>query len=112
MYPSREVRDADIATTAAQTPAELRADYAAACARLADAIETMPAEAWTASVRTMQGKTMPATDVPWMRAKEIWVHGIDLDAGLTFADAPGRLLHRPRRRRPRRSSPTATRRRT
>jgi maleylpyruvate isomerase len=26
--------------------------------------------------------------VPWMRAKEIWVHGTDLRAGLTFADLP------------------------
>ena len=44
---------------------------------------------------------MPATDVPWMRAKEVWVHGVDLDAGLAFADLPRRRLHRPRRRRPR-----------
>jgi maleylpyruvate isomerase len=36
----------------------------------------------------MQGRTMPAADVPWMRAKEIWVHGVDLSAGLTFADLP------------------------
>jgi maleylpyruvate isomerase len=88
MYPSREARDADIAATAALSPAQLRADYAAACDRLPEAIETTSAEAWTASVRTMQGKTVPATDVPWMRAKEIWVHGVDLDAGLTFADLP------------------------
>src|SRR3954447_15386973 len=47
MYRSREERDAGIAATAEQLPAELRADYAAACARLAVAIETMPASAWT-----------------------------------------------------------------
>ena len=88
MYPSREARDADIATTAAQTPDQLRADYAAACARLAEAIETTSTDTWAAEVRTMQGKTVPATDVPWMRAKEIWVHGVDLDAGLSFTDAP------------------------
>jgi maleylpyruvate isomerase len=88
MYPSREVRDAGIETTAAQLPEELRADYAAACARLAVAIETMPASAWTAQVRSGQGKEIPATDVPWMRAKEVWVHGVDLRAGLTFADLP------------------------
>jgi len=88
MYPSREVRDADIATTAAQTPGQLRADYAAACARLAVAIESTSAETWAAPVRTMQGKTVPASDVPWMRAKEVWVHGVDLDGGLSFADVP------------------------
>jgi maleylpyruvate isomerase len=36
----------------------------------------------------MQGREMPARDVPWMRAKEVWVHGVDLAAGLTFADVP------------------------
>ena len=91
MYPSREVRNAGIETTAAQLPEELRADYAAACARLAVAIETMPASAWTAQVRSGQGKEIPATDVPWMRAKEVWVHGVDLRAGLTFADLPADL---------------------
>ena len=88
MYPSREVRDADIAATAAQLPAELRADYAAACARLAVAIETLPATAWTAEVVNGQGVPVPATEVPWMRAKEVWVHGTDLRAGLAFADLP------------------------
>lgn len=91
MYPSREVRNAGIETTAAQLPEELRADYAAACAQLAVAIETMPASAWTAQVRSGQGKEIPATDVPWMRAKEVWVHGVDLRAGLTFADLPADL---------------------
>ena len=88
MYPSREFRDADIQRTAEQLPEELRADYAAASARLAVAIETMPAGAWTAEVRNGQGRTVPASDVPWMRAKEVWVHGVDLRAGLTFADPP------------------------
>jgi maleylpyruvate isomerase len=88
MYPSRAVRDAGIETTAAQLPSELRADYAAACARLAVAIETLPASAWTAEVRSGQGRAIPATVVPWMRAKEAWVHGVDLRAGLAFADLP------------------------
>jgi maleylpyruvate isomerase len=88
MYPTPEARNAGIAATADQLPAELRDDYAAACARLAVAMETMPASAWTAEVRNAKGSAIPATDVPWMRAKEVWVHGVDLRAGLTFADLP------------------------
>ncbi|MFP5372987.1 MAG: maleylpyruvate isomerase family mycothiol-dependent enzyme, partial [Actinomycetes bacterium] len=88
MYPSREVRDAGIASSAAQPPADLRADYTAACSRLAVALETMPAAAWTATVRNGQGRPVPATDVPWIRAKEMWVHGVDLGTDLTFADVP------------------------
>ena len=88
MYPSRAARDAGIEATAAQPPAELRSDFVAACERLTHAIEAMPADAWTAQVRNGQGAVVPASAVPWMRAKEVWVHGTDLDAGLTFADAP------------------------
>ena len=88
MYPSREARDAGIEETAALPPAELRADYAAACARFAEAVDGMPADAWAATLRNMQGRETPASGVPWMRAKEVWVHGVDLDAGLTFADVP------------------------
>ena len=88
MYPSREERNAGIAATAALSPAELRADYAAASGRLAEAIETMPTERWTAEVRTMLDRPVPGTEVPWMRAKEVWVHGVDLRAGLGFPDVP------------------------
>jgi maleylpyruvate isomerase len=88
MYPSRALRDAAIAATATLPAADLRADYAAACARLAAAIESMPSEAWATDVRNGQGRPMPTGEVPWMRAKELWVHGTDLAAGLSFADLP------------------------
>lgn len=88
MYPSREARDAGIEATAALSGPDLRADYAAAAARFADAVEAMPSPAWSATLRNMQGRELPAAGVPWMRAKEVWVHGADLDAGLTFADLP------------------------
>ena len=88
MYPSRAHRDAGIAATAALPAAELRRDYVAACDRLATAIEAMPTDAWAAQVRSGQGTPVPASNVPWMRAKEVWVHGTDLRTDLTFADLP------------------------
>jgi len=88
MYPSRAARDADIEAAAALPPDELRLQYVAACDRLTATVDALPAEAWTAEVRTPRNEVMPAGDVPWMRAKEVWVHGTDLRAGLTFADAP------------------------
>lgn len=91
MYPSRAVRDADIEATAARPGAEVRADHGAASDRLARAIEGLPADAWTAQVRNGQGVAVPASAIPWMRAKEVWVHGADLDAGLAFADLPADL---------------------
>ncbi|CAA9250332.1 MAG: Maleylpyruvate isomerase, mycothiol-dependent [uncultured Blastococcus sp.] len=88
MYPSRAVRDADIDATAARPPAEIRADHAAARERLARAIAELPDEAWSAQVRNGQGVPVQASVVPFMRAKEVWAHGTDLRAGLSFADLP------------------------
>ena len=88
MYSSFEARDAAIWETADLPPAELRADYDAACRRFVAGVESLPADAWTATVRTRQNRAIEATEIVWMRAKEIWVHGVDLAAGLRFADLP------------------------
>ncbi|WP_448627809.1 maleylpyruvate isomerase family mycothiol-dependent enzyme [Geodermatophilus sp. URMC 64] len=88
MYASPEAREAGIAE-AAQLPADaLRGEVLAATERLAAAVGQMPDEAWQAEVRTAQGRTVPALEVPWMRCREVWVHAVDLDAGITFADIP------------------------
>jgi maleylpyruvate isomerase len=65
----------------------LRDDCLGTEARLAQAVAVMPEEAW-ASVRNGQGRMVAAREIPWMRAKEVWVHGIDLAAGVPYADAP------------------------
>jgi maleylpyruvate isomerase len=86
MYPSREARDAGIAETAALDASRLRTELVAATARFADAVRGLPEEAWSAPVRTMQGREVPASEVPWMRCSEVVVHAVDLDAGVGFAD--------------------------
>ena len=92
MYASPEARDAGIAEAAALPPAELRAEVLAATQRLAEAMRGLPADAWPAQVRTAQGRTVPATEVPWMRSRAVWVHAVDLDAGVGFADIPEDVL--------------------
>src|SRR5258708_39822106 len=34
------------------------------------------------------GRAIPASEIPWMRVREVWLHAIDLDAGLVVADLP------------------------
>jgi maleylpyruvate isomerase len=92
MYPSRAARDAGIAEAAGLPAPTLRAEVLAATGRLVDAVRAMPAGAWSAQVRTAQGRTVPATEVPWMRSREVWVHTVDLDAGVDFADVPEEVL--------------------
>ncbi|NEK56951.1 maleylpyruvate isomerase family mycothiol-dependent enzyme [Geodermatophilus sabuli] len=86
MYPTPEARDAGIAESAALQAPALRAQVLAATARLADAVQGLPEEAWSAQVETAQGRAVPAAEVPWMRCREVYVHAVDLDAGVGFGD--------------------------
>jgi maleylpyruvate isomerase len=92
-YVSREQRDADIAKGAERAPAEIRADVLASSDRLAAVVRAMPERAWSATVQSTRGEPIPASDVPWWRAREVWIHTVDLDAGASFADLPRPMLH-------------------
>ena len=91
-YASADDRVAGIEAGAGRSPAEIRADVVATSDRLALVVKAMPAEAWTASIRSRQGTLIPATEVGWMRAREMWVHSVDLDVGASFADFPQPML--------------------
>jgi maleylpyruvate isomerase len=88
MYASAEARDAGIDETAQLAPDALRTQVLAATERLVGAVRAMREPDWSAEVRTSRGRTVPAADVPWMRCCEVWVHAVDLDAGVGFADIP------------------------
>lgn len=47
---------------------------------------------WDAEVVTAQGRTVPARETAWMRAKEVWVHAVDLDDGGSFLDFPPEMV--------------------
>jgi maleylpyruvate isomerase len=92
MYASAEQRDAGIAAGATLPPAELRAWMANSAAALADDLETLPDAAWDAQVITAQGLTRTASEIPWMRDREVYIHAVDLAAGTGFADLPPGFL--------------------
>lgn len=87
MYPSPEAREADIMRTAQAAPADLRADLEAASATFLVACDDLPPSAWSAIVRTTRGE-IPASVIPWFRVREVWIHAVDLDSTVTFADVP------------------------
>ena len=87
-YASPEQRDADIEAGAARPAAAIRADVISASDRLAEKVRTMPEQAWSAAVKNAQGRKILASDVPWFRAREMWIHSVDLDAGSSFDDFP------------------------
>jgi len=88
MYPSAESREADIQSSA-QAPAEqLRADAVATSAMFLADCDALPETAWSAVIVTNRSGPVAAGVVPWFRSREVWIHAVDLDAGVGFADIP------------------------
>jgi maleylpyruvate isomerase len=86
MYPSREHRAAEIESSA-QAPADvLRAELTGTAATLDDALAALDDTTWQAEVRSALGRPLPAAEIPWMRVREVWLHAVDLDAGVSVAD--------------------------
>jgi maleylpyruvate isomerase len=88
MYASPDQRAAEIEDGARWDPGALRSSVRKSAGALADALDELSEEAWQAEVITAQGRTVPATEIPWMRAREVFVHALDLGTGLSFADLP------------------------
>jgi maleylpyruvate isomerase len=88
MYRDPGQRRADIAISASQTADALRTDLFASARRLDAALDTMPNRCWTASVESASGRAIVAAEVPWLRTREVYVHVVDLQAGVSFTDVP------------------------
>lgn len=86
MYASREQRDADIAATAELPPSRIRELAGTSARALASDLDALSDEAWGHEVVTAQGRTVPATEILWMRTREAAIHAIDLGTGATFDD--------------------------
>jgi maleylpyruvate isomerase len=91
MYAGPGQRAAEIAAGAELPPGELRAMVSRSAADLAADLDALPEQAWHHEVVTAQGRTVPASEIPWMRAREVAVHAVDLNAGVAFDDLPGDL---------------------
>ncbi|WP_327241970.1 maleylpyruvate isomerase family mycothiol-dependent enzyme [Streptomyces sp. NBC_01320] len=88
MYSSPQQRNADIAAGATEPAAELAGWLRESTERLAFGMAGLNTEQWRAEVVTAQGRTVPATEIPWLRSREVCVHAVDLAAGVAFADLP------------------------
>jgi maleylpyruvate isomerase len=82
MYVSREKRNQDIQAGAGRGAAAQREDVA----RTADAFmalsRSLTPGQWGVTVKTLTSSPFPASAVPWLRTRELWVHLVDLDVGI------------------------------
>jgi maleylpyruvate isomerase len=56
------------------------------------ALSELTGPAWGSTVTTAQGRPVPATVLPWLRARELWIHAIDLQHGNGFSELPADFL--------------------
>jgi maleylpyruvate isomerase len=88
MYSSTEQRSADIDAGSSWAPQRLREFVHETAAALDADLAALAADRWTAEVRTAQGRAVPATEIIWMRVREVTVHSVDLGVGIGFGDLP------------------------
>jgi maleylpyruvate isomerase len=92
MYRDMDARAEDIEVSAKGEPMKLRVELIATAAALDAAFGRLDATAWQAEVRSALGRVLPASGIPWMRVREVWLHALDLDAGVSTADFPLELV--------------------
>ncbi|MER7584203.1 maleylpyruvate isomerase family mycothiol-dependent enzyme [Kitasatospora sp. NPDC097691] len=92
MYGTPWERAAGIERGAGLGADELTRWFTESAANLAAAMSALPEEAWRAPVVTAQGRTVPASETPYLRAREVMVHAVDLATGVSFADLPDDFL--------------------
>ncbi|MGZ0153342.1 maleylpyruvate isomerase family mycothiol-dependent enzyme [Kribbella sp. WER1] len=94
MYPSADARNADIEKASSRPAEELRTWFDEACAVLRASMVSLTDDQWQTQVLTSRGAPIPASEVPWMRSREVMIHAVDLGAGVTFAHLPSDFLTR------------------
>ncbi|MGH3882478.1 MAG: maleylpyruvate isomerase family mycothiol-dependent enzyme [Pseudonocardiaceae bacterium] len=88
MYPSIQARAADIEAGAGRPQADQLDDLRSTAAAFAAAAQELSPKHWEATVGTRHGP-IPASTVPWMRVREVWLHLVDLNVGIELDVLPG-----------------------
>lgn len=94
MYGSPQARAETIEVRMKLPRAELLDELRAADEELARDMQSLTAAQWATEVGTASGRTVPASETVWMRARELGIHAVDLHAGVGFADLPSEYLAR------------------
>ena len=87
MYPSVEARAADIEAGAGRTAIEQLDDLRRAGAAFAETAKQLSAGHWQTIVATRHGP-IPSSTIPWLRAREVWLHLVDLGTGIEIDVLP------------------------
>lgn len=99
--PGRAAVDPDDVSRKASQPARaLRHLFAHSAIHLDVEWRDLEAPQWERAVEDAAGRRIALADTPWLRARALWRHGLDLRAGGRIADAPPGLAETLARDRP------------
>lgn len=96
MYACEEARAEEIARGASLPPRALRNLFRHAAVHLDVEWRDLADAGWDVLARGRNGGPLPIRETPWLRAREVWLHTVDLDCGGSCSDFPaeftGRML--------------------
>lgn len=92
MYASTAERDREIDLGATLGGAALRNLHTHAAVHLSVEWRDLPEDRWLVPVLTTAGE-VPVAETVRMRAREVWLHAVDLDNGARTEDLPAEVLH-------------------
>jgi maleylpyruvate isomerase len=92
MYAGPDERAREIEIEAVRPASALRAGVRTDQRALEDALDRLDQAAWASTVVTAQGREVEATVIPWLRSRELWIHGADLVGRGGFDDFPAAFL--------------------
>jgi maleylpyruvate isomerase len=92
MYADAEQRAREIEESAQLPPARLRSELIDTASALDAALSRLTEEEWGAQVRSATGRMIPASEIPWLRVREVWLHAADFDGKAMLDDVPGDVL--------------------
>jgi maleylpyruvate isomerase len=84
MYPVPERRELDVEEGARRDGGAIVDDVRETAERLWRDASGLTSEQWRATVRMRSGRPVEASELPFLRARELWFHAIDLNAGVDF----------------------------
>lgn len=88
MYPSAEIRDAEINAGSTRSLRELADDIHGSAGRLAEGFALLTGPVADTSVEMRGGTFVAAGFLPFLRLREVVLHHVDLGAGYGFTDIP------------------------
>lgn len=92
MYPHPEQRAADIERGTRSGLNHAIFEFSHTARALSAGTDELNDTHWSSTVQSALGRSITTTEVPWLRAREVWLHGLDLDTGLSPYEFPEDLI--------------------